>query len=73
MLTPFWKPDNKAELVVETTGKTFLRGSHRGEPIWKVSKGEEYLLIRQAEAMEWNKYISVPQPTESVRKDPLSN
>ena len=71
MLYPFWKSDNKAEIVVERTDKTYLRGHHRGEPIWKVSKGEEYLLITQQEAMEWNQY-NHPQPSQEPQvKSPI--
>lgn len=77
MLYNFWKQNNKEEIVVERTDKNFLRGVNRGEPIWKVSKGEEFMLIKQSEAMLWNQHISTPQPSQEPsqepRKDPLSN
>lgn len=53
MLRPFWKQDNKEELVVVATDKKFLRGNHRDKPIWKVSKGEEFMYVTSAEANLW--------------------
>jgi len=57
-LQPFWKPDEATKAIIVTrTDKVFLRGVHRGEPIWKVTRGESILYIRQEEAKEWNSLI----------------
>ncbi|NIT99643.1 MAG: hypothetical protein GWN01_01465 [Nitrosopumilaceae archaeon] len=65
-LVDFWKPEEKDKpIVVERTDKTFLKGVHKGEPIWKVSRGNSYMLIRQEEANEWNKLLQdYPHLTE---------
>lgn len=56
-IRPFWSKMNKGILTVTKTEKKFLRGVHRGEPIWEVKKGDEKLIVRQEEALEWQRII----------------
>jgi len=57
-LSPFWKPaDADKSITVVKTDKNFQRGVHRGEPIWKISRGESYMFVLQEEAKEWSSLI----------------
>jgi len=54
----FWRPnDTDKAITVIRTDKCFLRGVHRGEPIWKVARGESYMFILQEEATAWNNML----------------
>lgn len=66
---PIWSEDNKAGISIVKTDQKWLRGKHKGEYMWKVVKGDEYLIVDQQEAIKVEEWLE-QNPLEREDKTP---
>ncbi|WP_428323644.1 hypothetical protein [Nitrosopumilus sp.] len=55
---PIWSKDNKAGIQVVKTDQKLLKGKHKGEYMWKVIKGDEFLIVDQQEALRVEEFLN---------------